>query len=100
MGIIEVVGVLKMEINRELPYPQPPKFWFGEKVTYVCSWSTAEDIVDCYWSEGSVTGINWNPEKLHWQYLVYWEENSDDSSLLGYNNDQLLISERDLQVAK
>jgi hypothetical protein len=106
MGIIEVVGVLAMQekevesknVDRELPYPQP-KFWFGSKVLNSCTWQDVEtNSTESFWQEGIVTGINWNPEKFHWQYLVYWEENSEDNSLLGYDNDHLLISERDLQV--
>lgn len=90
------VSVMKEEnvIARALPFPQP-RFWFGTKVVNTMSGPQLENF---YWRVGTVTGLNWNYETKKWQYIVFWEEDREESDPndLGYNKDQLLMSECDL----
>lgn len=87
----EVTG---QDIARALPFPQP-RFWFGDRVKL--EWEANEiEYTTNYWQQGVVTGLSWNLGTQQWNYVIYWEDDSEGCRNFGYDPDQLLVSERDL----
>lgn len=58
------------KVQNALPIPSAPKpkFWFGDRVSYI--W--IDDNGNPQKEFGKVVGACWNPLKKHWEYSVIW----------------------------
>ncbi len=65
---LSLAFIPKVQNNSPVPNAPPPKFWFGDRVSYC--W--VDDDGNSQDEFGQVTGLSWHPLRKHWEYSVLW----------------------------
>lgn len=88
------------ELQKVSPIPNtpPPKFWFGDRVSYL--WSDDDNSIIQQSENGNVVGMIWHPLEKCWQYSVIWLDSTIKDYCPKYPIfDEHLSAEEDLRRA-